>query len=53
MHLENFPGMSELIEVNGLSIQTQDHHPTMTAVDQRGEQTIHRDAKTIGKILDF
>ena len=54
MHLdENFSGMNELIGANGLSIQAQDHHPIMTAVDQRVDQTINRDAKTLGKILDF
>ena len=39
---------------NGLSIQAQDHYPLATACDQRGEQTINRDAKTAGmNLLSF
>ena len=33
---------------NGLSVQAQSNYPIMTAADQRGEQTINRDAKTTG-----
>ena len=38
---------NELVK-NGLSIQAQNHYPLTTACDQRGEQTINRDAKTTG-----
>lgn len=38
---------NELVK-NGLSIQAQDRYPLATACDQRGEQTINRDAKTAG-----
>ena len=38
---------NELVK-NGLSIQAQDRYPLATACDQRGEQTINRDAKTTG-----
>ena len=49
LHLnEQFPGMEELILENRLSIQAQVNHPLKTAADQRGEQTINRDAKTLG-----
>ena len=42
---------NELVK-NGLSIQAQEQYPLATACDQRGEQTINRDAKTAGtKIL--
>ena len=50
---EHFPGLNELIAVIGFSIQAQEHHPIMTAVDQRGEQTINRNAKTLGKLNLF
>ena len=39
----------ELVK-NGLSIQAQDRYPLATACDQRGEQTINRDAKTAGML---
>ena len=48
-HLKaTMPGeYSELVK-NGLSIQAQNNYPLTTACDQRGEQTINRDAKTAG-----
>ena len=30
----------------GMSVQAQTVHPVRTAIDQRGEQTINKDAKT-------
>ena len=36
---------------NVLSVQAQDSYPLRTLVDQRGEQTINRNAKTSGKNL--
>ena len=36
-----------------LYIQAQDRYPARTPVDQRGEQTINRDAKTAGGIKVF
>ncbi|CAB4006805.1 Hypothetical predicted protein [Paramuricea clavata] len=42
------PGLSEMLHKSGLSVQAQDRHPFRTATDQRGEQTINRDAKTAG-----
>ena len=32
---------------------SQDRHPLRTAIDQRGEQTINRDAKTSGGVKAF
>ena len=37
----------------GLSIQAQESYPLRTSIDQRGEQTINRDAKTPGGIGNF
>ena len=43
-----YPGLKELLLPCGLSVQAQETHPVGTAVDQRDEQTINRDAKTSG-----
>ncbi|XP_066920039.1 uncharacterized protein [Clytia hemisphaerica] len=43
---------NELVK-NGLSIQAQDRYPLATACDQRGEQTINRDAKTAGGVKGY
>lgn len=45
----NHPEMKHLLEKGVFSVQGQDRHPVRTATDQRGEQTINRDAKTVGK----
>ena len=37
-----------MLNKQGVSIQSQDRYPLRTAIDQRGEQTINRDAKTAG-----
>ena len=47
------PGCRELIQGKGLSVQAQDRYPARTTIDQRGEQTINRDAKTAGGIKFF
>ena len=48
-HIETlYPGLKELLMVKGLSVQAQITHPVRTAIDQRGEQTINKDAKTSG-----
>ena len=46
-------GCRELIKKKGLSVQAQDRYPARTPMDQRGEQTINRDAKTAGDIKFF
>ena len=43
-----YPGSKELIKKKGL--QAQEAYPLRTSIDQRGEQTLNRDAKTSGKI---
>ena len=47
------PGCRELLEDKGISVQAQERYPCRTAIDQRGEQTINRDAKTSGGIKYF
>lgn len=41
------------MERQGLSFQAHDNYPLRTTVDQRGEQTKHCDAKTVGDIKSF
>ena len=43
-----YEGLKPLLQDKGISVQAQTLHPIRTAVDQRGEQTINRDAKTTG-----
>ena len=43
-----YPGLKELLLPCGLSVQAKETHPVRTTIDQRGEQTINRDAKTLG-----
>ena len=50
---ETHPGCLELIQFKGLSVQGQNNYPCRTAIDQRGEQTINRDAKVSGGIKYF
>ena len=47
------PRCRELLERNGLSVQGQDIYPCRTPTDQRGAQTINRDAKVAGGIKYF
>ena len=42
------PGCKELLTHQGLSVQGQSRYPTRIPIDQRGEETINRDAKTSG-----
>ena len=44
------PGLKEVLKLKGLSIEAQDKHALRTTIDQRGEQTIKRDAKVAGGI---
>ena len=44
-----YRGLKELLVQNGMSVQAEHRHAVRTAVDQRGEQTVNREAKrTIG-----
>ncbi|XP_066933544.1 uncharacterized protein [Clytia hemisphaerica] len=49
----NYPGAENDLSLNGISVQAQSNYPIMTAADQRGEQTINRDAKTTGGVKGF
>ena len=42
-----------MLKKAGLSVRGQDKYPLRIAIDQRGEQTINRDAKTSGGIKTF
>ena len=48
-----YPGLKELLRYKGLFVQAQDRYKLRTATDQRGEQSINRDAKTTGGIKSF
>ena len=50
---EKYPGLKEMLKKAGLSVQGQDKYPLRIAIDQRGEQTINRDANTSGGIKTF
>ena len=50
---ENYPGLKELLKQNCLSVQAQNSYPLRTATDQRGEQTLNKDAKTTGGVKSF
>ena len=47
------PGCKELVKRNSSSVQGQDKYPLRTATDQCGEQTLNKDAKSIGGIKSF
>ena len=40
------PSLKLLFQSNGLLVQAQTAYPVRTFIDQRGEQSINRDAKT-------
>ena len=45
---KDYPGLETFSKVGGLSVQAQSNYSVRTATDQRGEQTINKDAKTAG-----
>ena len=48
-----YPGCKELLKHHGISVQGQERYPLRTAIDQRGEQTLNKDAKNCGGIRNF
>ena len=53
-NIENiYPGLKTLLETKGLSVQAQNRYPLRTAIDQRGEQTLNKDAKFYSGIKNF
>ena len=48
-----YPGLKDLLSEKGMSVQAQERFPLRVPVDQTGEQTSNRDAKTTGGIKYF
>ena len=48
-----YPGLKDLLREKGMSVQAQEKVPLRVPIDQRGEQTLNRDAKTTGGITHF
>ena len=48
-----YPGLKHLRKDSGISVQAQESFPSRTSIDQRGEQTINKDSKTVGGIKGF
>ena len=46
-----YPGLKPFFEKRRMSVQAQIAYPVRTAIDQRGEQSMNRDAKTAGMAL--
>ena len=47
------PGCKELVKRSSISVQGQDKYALHTAIDQRGKQTLNKDAKSTGGIKSF
>ena len=51
---QNYPSLKESWRKCGFSVLAQENHNIRVAIDQwGGEQTINKDAKTVGMILFF
>ena len=50
---QSHPGLRTLLLKKGLTAQAQEKYPCRTAIDQRGEQSINREAKTTSKLPSF
>ena len=48
-----YPGLKYLLKEKGISVQAQENYPSRTSIDQRGEQSINKDSKTVGGIKGF
>ena len=48
---EKYPGMPAFFQIGGISAQAQTKHAIRTAIDQDGEQTINKDAKSTGNSI--
>ena len=54
VNMEQFyPGLKEMISKEDILIQRQEKYALQTEIDQRGEQTINRIAKTSGNIISI
>ena len=47
------PSAKEMLKLKSLSVQAKDKYVLRTAIDQKEEQTINRDAKVAGGIKEF
>ena len=45
---KDYPGLETFLKDGGLTVEVQNSHSVRTATDQRGEQTINKDARTAG-----
>ena len=48
-----YPGVNDMLKCQGLSAQAQEKYSLRASIDQRGQQTINRDAKTSGGAKAF
>ena len=48
-----YAGLRDIIASKGLSVQAQNTYPLRTAIDQRGEQSLNKSAKTSGGVKHF
>ena len=48
-----YPGLKDMLKCEGLSVQAQENYSLRTSIDQRGEKTINREAKTSGGVKAF
>ena len=48
-----YPGLKQILENNCMSVQVQYRYTICTSIDQRGEQTLNKDAKTAGGVRGF
>ena len=48
-----YPNLKDMLKCKGLPAQAQEKYHLRTSIDQRGEQTINRDAKTSGVVKAF
>ena len=46
-----FPRMKNHLKLGGILVQAQTNHAIRTPTDQRGEQTINKDAGTTGTVI--
>ena len=48
-----YPDLKDMLKCKGLSVEAQEKYHLRTSIDQRGEQTINRHAKTSGGVKAF
>ena len=48
-----YPVLKQILENQYMSVQAQDRYPIHTVIDQWGDQTLNKDAKTTGGVRGF